>query len=131
MRAKIAVVLLGISLFTHPLVGSANFNSINNENLHDSFLTLLNPYVYKIIDEKVGKDRSYALYDAKIISIARNVPGETPEEKKYNEGVYDFTVKVQYRTFVGAHNPPLGLETLTFKIDPGEVTLLHFNHKDL
>ncbi|MCA1028884.1 DUF3888 domain-containing protein [Cytobacillus kochii] len=131
MKSKILIALLGIYLFTQPLVGSANVNSINNENLYDSYLTLLNPYVYKIINEKVGTDRSYDLFDAKIISIKRNVPGETPEEKEVNKGVYDFTVKVQYRTFVGAHNPPLGLETLTLRVTPNGVKLLDFNHKDL
>ncbi|MEK4925039.1 DUF3888 domain-containing protein [Cytobacillus sp. FSL R5-0569] len=131
MKSKILVILLGLCLFTNPLVGSANVNSIDDKNLYDSYLTLLNPYIYKIINEKVGPDRSYDLYDARIISIQRNVPGNTPEEKEYNKGVYNFTVKAEFRTFVGAHNPPLGIETLTLRVSPDGVKLLNFNHKDL
>lgn len=42
---------------------------------------------------------------------------------------YEVTIRVE--TFCGAHNPPYGLETMTFFIDPlGQVHLVSFDHQD-
>ncbi|MEB4861178.1 DUF3888 domain-containing protein, partial [Priestia megaterium] len=47
--------------------------------------------------------------------------------KKLEEGGY--IVKVLYKTYTGPFNPPFGLETITFKIEPGSVKVIGFNHK--
>lgn len=42
-----------------------------------------------------------------------------------------YEVIIQVETFYGAHNPPYGLETITFYIDPmGEARLVHFDHQE-
>jgi len=39
-------------------------------------------------------------------------------------------VVVQVETFCGAHNPPYGLETITFHVQYDGVKLVHFEHQD-
>ncbi|MDQ0175388.1 DUF3888 domain-containing protein [Bacillus chungangensis] len=131
MKLKILVIFMGVSFMFLPLKTEANKDEVNEKDFYDSYITLLNPYVYKIISEKVGPDRSYDLFNVKILDIKRNIPGRTEKEKEINKGVFDFTVKVQYKTFYGPHNPPYGLETLTLRITPSGVKLINFKHQDI
>lgn len=42
-----------------------------------------------------------------------------------------YEVVIQVETFHGAHNPPYGLETMTFYVGPlDEVQLISFDHQD-
>lgn len=42
-----------------------------------------------------------------------------------------YQVAIQVETFCGPHNPPYGLETLAFRVDPmGTVQLIGFDHQD-
>ena len=43
----------------------------------------------------------------------------------------NYEVVIQVETFQGPHNPPYGLETITFYVDPiGQTQLVHYDHKD-
>ncbi|WP_130068988.1 DUF3888 domain-containing protein, partial [Bacillus albus] len=33
-------------------------------------------------------------------------------------------------TYIGSHNPPNGIETITFNINPSGVKVINFVHKD-
>ncbi|MGG4392179.1 hypothetical protein COK01_26805 [Priestia megaterium] len=90
--------------------------AVNEQYLQTSFLMLLDPYATKVINEKVGKDRSYSYFETQILSIT-----------KLEEGGY--IVKVLYKTYTGPFNPPYGLETITFQIQSGSVKVIGFEHK--
>lgn len=104
---------------------SAQAQNIKQKDFYDSYLTLLNPYAIKAIN------KPYDLFNAKFISVKRVNKGRMPEERKANEGIFDFIVKVQYRTYTGAHNPPESLETLTFRIDPGKIKVIKRESKPI
>lgn len=55
---------------------------------------------------------------------------EVTDVQKVPESPY-YKVVIQVETFHGAHNPPYGLETMTFYIGPlNQVQLISFDHQD-
>lgn len=42
-----------------------------------------------------------------------------------------FYVTVQIQTFEGAHNPPYGEDTITFRIKGNDVKTIHYKHRDI
>ncbi|MEJ9121934.1 DUF3888 domain-containing protein, partial [Bacillus thuringiensis] len=44
---------------------------------------------------------------------------------------YTFYVTVQIQTFEGAHNPPYGEDTITFRIKGNDVKTIHYKHRDI
>ncbi len=82
---------------------------------------MLYPNIDKAIQEYYGETiRGYDLYDAKIrkLESLRAWP--------------DFNVTVDVETFYGAHNPPHGLERITFYISLGEEPkLMKYEHKNI
>lgn len=81
---------------------------------------LLSPYIDKAIEDYYGERTQYALYDAKVNSI-------TQVGRNF---VYKIIISVP--TFHGPHNPPYGLEIMTFTIKSGGlVTLDNYEHKDV
>ncbi|PEQ63151.1 hypothetical protein CN470_11430 [Bacillus cereus] len=120
LKRKVVSLFLGITmvvLFLNPLDTKA-FN-IDNQEFYDSYNTLLAPYASQVIRRKLGPDHQYSFTDTKIIKIER-----FPEEN------FNFIVTVQYKTYIGAHNPPNGIETITFNINPSGVKVINFVHKD-
>lgn len=50
--------------------------------------------------------------------------------EKVSQSPY-YQVVIQVETFCGPHNPPYGLETMAFRVDPmGTVQLIGFDHQD-
>lgn len=86
------------------LVSSELFSSTISINGSNSSTDALIPNKQETAIKAINKP--YDLFNAKVISVKRVNKGRTPEEKKANEGMFDFIVKVQYRTYTGAHNPP-------------------------
>ncbi|MFJ6034388.1 DUF3888 domain-containing protein [Bacillus toyonensis] len=120
LKSKVVILLLGIIiavLFLKPLDTKAV--NIVNQDFYDSYNTLLAPYASKAIRNKLGPNHQYSLTDAKILKVER-----FPKEN------FSFIVTVQYKTYIGAHNPPNGIETVTFNIDPSGVKVINFVHKD-
>lgn len=93
------------------------------KDLKDVFITTLDPHIYKAIrdyyNEKGIPMRSYALWDAKILKINR-----------LEKNGFSFKVTIQIRTYTGPHNPPEGVETMTFNISPFGVKILEFAHRE-
>jgi hypothetical protein len=82
-------------------------------------LSTLNPAISSAVDAYYSSPRLYGLYDAKILDIKRLQPGG-----------FAFKVTVQVTTFVGAHNPPYGVETMTIAIDAGSAKVIQYQHED-
>lgn len=81
---------------------------------------LLYPHIDKAIQDYFGKPTQFALYDAYVNNITR----------VDTDFIYRITIAVP--TFHGPHNPPYGLEIMTFRIEPGSVVILEkYEHKDV
>ncbi|MDZ5610381.1 DUF3888 domain-containing protein [Bacillus pseudomycoides] len=111
LKHKLSLIIFGImimSIFISPLEGKAA--NINNKDFYDSYNTLLAPYASQTIENKLGPSHQYSLTDTKIIKINR-----------HPKGAFNFIVVAEYRTYVGAHNPPNHIVTITYNIDPSGV----------
>ncbi|QDQ01231.1 DUF3888 domain-containing protein [Lysinibacillus fusiformis] len=84
--------------------------------IYDTLITTLFPSIEKEIINYYGYPKQ--LEDAKILSLTRK-----------HEGSFDFNAEVQVTTFVHAHNPPYGKETMTFNISPFGVKTISFKHE--
>lgn len=122
---KIFFMISFIIVLSTIVCDNTQAQSINKKVMYDSYLTLLDPYASKVIK------KPYGLYDAKILSIERVNKGRTVDEKRINDDLFEFIVKVRYHTFTGPHNPPETYETLTFRIDPGGVKILNHISKKI
>ncbi|WP_223596684.1 DUF3888 domain-containing protein [Neobacillus bataviensis] len=82
-------------------------------DFYDALLVLTDPYARKALTNKYPS-RSYGLWNAEILEVHRKTGG-------YSN--YDFTIKVKYDTYTGAHNPLEGPVTLTFDVKLEGVTV--------
>ena len=88
-----------------------------NEVEEQVILRLLHHPTVVAVDDYYGEHRQYWRQEVHKIQ-------KVPESPYYE-------VMIQAETFCGAHNPPYGLETITFYIGPlGEVQLINFDHQD-
>jgi hypothetical protein len=118
MTKKVLILTLAVLL----LLNSTAFARPSDENSEvesDALLTALSPAIGHAISGYYGQPRLYGLYDAKILRIER-----------VHEGEYSFNVTVQVKTFVGPHNPPFGIETITLAVSPGSTLVAKFQHED-
>ncbi|WP_252504662.1 DUF3888 domain-containing protein [Sporosarcina sp. Marseille-Q4943] len=115
---RFLIPFLVISMLIQPLTSKAEQTNIDQQSIQDALLSTLQPYISEGIIDFYGYDKSYGLYDAKILNIQRD-----------EKGGFSFTVEVQVNTFETAENPPYGKETLQFGISPKGVKLLDFTHE--
>ena len=78
-------------------------------------LSMLYPYIDEAVKNYYGEFRQYM--DAGILNIS-----QTKEE---------FILKIRIETFVGPHNPPYGIDTLTINKNNGEIKVEEFKHEDV
>ena len=72
--------------------------------------------LHNLFEEYYGERRQY--WRQEVIAVQK-----IPKSPYYK-------VIIQVETFHGAHNPPYGLETMTFHIGPfGNVQLVNFDHQ--
>ena len=120
--SKVLLITLSIVIVFSSLGFGSNFNYVGGESkekLYEDFLvSLLYPYISKGIDDYYGEPRQYM--DAKVLSIER-----------LKEGQFYFKIVIQAITFVGPHNPPYGLETVTIQQDVHGIRVIDFKHEDL
>lgn len=95
-------------------------DSYANPPKEDSVIALLlNPNIEKAINDYYGQPTQYELYNAIVNEIM-----ETGKD-------FAFNVTISVPTFHGAHNPPYGLETMTFAVTVGKVKLEKYKHNDV
>jgi len=80
-----------------------------------TLLRLLSEPARDAIEDYYGEPRQY--WKDNIISV----------QKVPNSSYYEVVMQVE--TFYGPHNPPYGIETMTFYVSYGEVMLKKFEHK--
>lgn len=85
-------------------------------------IVLLNDSIDRAITDYYGGPyrRGYDLYNAAVADL-------TPLR-----GWAKFYVTIDVMTFIGAHNPPRAMESMTFRVTLGEEpVLIKYTHKDL
>lgn len=90
-----------------------NKNAIVSNEADSVIALLLDPHIRAAIYDYYGKPMQYALYDSTINKITQ----------VDNDFVYRVTISVP--TFEGAHNPPYGIEIMTFTVRPGGIVELN------
>lgn len=114
MKIKTVIAILLFSMFLSiPHIGKAQVQ----DNLYESYITLLSPYIVEELLKQNIEDNSFAIEDTEIVSIER--PDATNE--------YYPTLNVH--TYTGPHNPPQGIATIKFKVSPYGVEIVNFKHK--
>ena len=103
-----------VSLMFATSVFAKTQNEISCEDTEQVLLRLLYAPAQEAIAEYYGEPRQY--WEGKILSVQKGAP--------YYE------VVMQVETFYGPHNPPYGIETMTFGIAAGKVKLQKFEHQD-
>ena len=108
-------------IFTFSCCVSAEAAKVNPDPYQRIVVTMLYPDIDKAIQAYYGETiRGYDLYDAKIRKL------------ESLRGWSDFNVTVDVETFYGPHNPPYGLERMTFYISLGEEPkLIQYEHKNI
>ncbi|MEA4932633.1 MAG: DUF3888 domain-containing protein [Lawsonibacter sp.] len=116
---KATIFLLAIAISCPMLISSApavTKDTQSSEAAEQILLRLLFQPVHDAIEAYYGAPRQY--WRDKILRI-RNVP---------NSPYYE--VILQAETFYGPHNPPYGIETMTFYVKYGSVELKKFEHRE-
>lgn len=113
--AAFAVLILGV--FTAHLVFAQGANTKSEQAMEETILALLTDNTFDAVRDYYGEPRQYM--NVKLLSV-----------QKISEYPNLLEVVVQVNTFYGAHNPPYGIETITFHIQYDGVKLIRFDHQD-
>ncbi|MFU0825478.1 MULTISPECIES: DUF3888 domain-containing protein [Clostridium] len=84
---------------------------------NEALLSFAYPFITKAVYDYYGTNKQFDLFDAKILSI------DKPSE------AFTYRVIIQINTFTGAHNPPLGTDTITIETSPESTKVINFIHK--
>lgn len=98
---------------------SSDKNLVEPSPKDSAIIILLYPNITEAINNYFGEPTQVALYDATVNSVIKE------------NTFFRYRVSVTVPTFHGPHNPPYGLETMTFQIKPGSVILEEYVHKDV
>ena len=80
-------------------------------------MRLLHQPVKEAVNDYYNEPRQY--WEQEVLSVQK-----VPQSPYYE-------VVIRVETFYGAHNPPYGLETMTFYVGPLDaVRLVNFDHQD-
>lgn len=112
---KVFVVAIMCLLINHSALAAENTELLPRD-IEQTILRLLFTPIQDAIEDYYGQPRQYM--EDKLVSVRK--VADSP----------NYEVVVQVETFYGPHNPPYGIETMTFYISYGEVKLKDFNHHD-
>ena len=118
---RIAIFLAGIiataAILPLTCVAAETKKETSQDASEQVILRLLSQPTTAAVYDYYGEYRQY--WRQEILSIQK-----VPQSPYYE-------VITRVETFYGAHNPPYGLDTMTFYIDPvGTVQLISFDHHD-
>lgn len=118
---KLIIFFAGIIVAATALLSTSAMATESQNEIPDAaeqvILRLLYRPTTKAIEDYYGEHKQY--WRQEVLNI-----------QKIPESPY-WEVVIQAETFHGAHNPPYGLETMTFYIGPfDEVQLISFDHQD-
>lgn len=94
--------------------------SESTEELYKDFLlSRLSSYMIDAINNYYNESRQFDLFDAKVLNIER-----------LRKGSFYFKITIQVVTFIGPHNPPYGIETITILQDTKGIRVIDFKHEE-
>ena len=112
----IGIIIMGFIMVTTSAAAESK-KEISVDAAEQVIIDLLYQPTAAAVAEYYGEPTQF--WHPEILSIQK-----VPESQNYE-------VVIQVETFQGPHNPPYGLETMTFNIDPiGQPRLVHYDHKD-
>ena len=92
-------------------------SGLPQDAMEQIILRLLHQPVKEAVNDYYDGPRQY--WEQEVLSVQK-----VPQSPYYE-------VVIRVETFYGAHNPPYGLETMTFHVGPlDEVRLVNFEHQD-
>lgn len=115
--AIMALALLVLGAFTIRMAVTTGANQKSTEAMEQAILCLLSDETFDAVCNYYGEPRQY--WKAALLGL-----------EKLTEHPDGFHAVVQVETFCDAHNPPYGIETMTFYIQYDEVALINFQHQD-
>jgi hypothetical protein len=101
MKKSLLILIACVTLLSFSTAKAETVTQNDIQLRDDLILNLLFPLISEEIERYYGEPKQY--YNQQILQI-----------KKLREGGFNFDVTVQVTTFVGAHNPPYDLVTITF-----------------
>ena len=114
--ATLVIIVAAVCLISIATTSADTKKEISLEDTEQTLLRLLSEPAQDAIKEYYGEFRQY--WRDEIISVQK-VPNS-----------YYYEVVMQVETFYGPHNPPYGIETMSFYVSYGEVILKKLEHKD-
>ncbi|XMB67817.1 DUF3888 domain-containing protein [Mycoplasmatota bacterium zrk1] len=114
MKKIIVILILILSIIATQITTNATNQEPKYKDVYDTLITTLYPYIREEISNYYGYNKQLMLYSVDL--DIKRVSG------------YSFEVEVKVRTFEHAHNPPHGIETITFSVSPSGVELLEYDH---
>lgn len=129
MKISRNLICFSISLFiiiqipySKPKPEALNNSSSINESSDlnkNAILSLICPYITDSINKYYGGNGpQFDLHKAKL-----SITQPDPE-------LFTFIITAQVITFVGPHNPPYGIETVTIESRPSETKVIDFKHEE-
>lgn len=92
-------------------------SELPQDAMEQVILRLLHQPVKEAVNDYYNEPRQY--WEQEVLSVQK-----VPQSPYYE-------VVIRVETFYGAHNPPYGLETMTFYVGPLDaVRLVNFDHQD-
>lgn len=120
MKKFLAVMVVVVLVLGSFILLTAFFNKTNEkpvEEMEQAILCLLEYETFAAVRNYYGEPRQYM--NSELLSL-----------QKISQYPDCFEVVVQVETFYGPHNPPYGIETITFHFQYDEVKLINFQHTD-
>ena len=112
----IGIIMMGFFMVTTAEVVESK-KEISVDAAEQVIVDLLYPPIAAAVAEYYGEPTQF--WHPEILSIQK-----VSDSRNYE-------VVIQVETFQGPHNPPYGLETITFYVDPiGQPRLVHYDHRD-
>lgn len=110
------IIITATVLLSTGAMAAESQNELSNAT-EQVILRLLYQPTTKAIEDYYGEHKQY--WQQEVLNV-----------QKIPESPY-WEVVIQVETFHGAHNPPYGLDIMTFYIGPfNEVQLINFDHQD-
>ena len=112
-----AGLMAAVAILLSPGAAAQSKSELPQDAMEQVILRLLHQPVKEAVNDYYNEPRQY--WEQEVLSVQK-----VPQSPYYE-------VVIRVETFYGAHNPPYGLETMTFYVGPLDaVRLVNFDHQD-
>lgn len=86
----------------------------------EALIDVLFPDIYDEVKKHYSRTEDFSYDNVRILNI---------EKKKDKIGLIGYEIIIQVDTFKGPHNPPHGLDTITFLTSPSGIKVANYKHE--